>query len=51
MLGRDPQAARFPKDVAELLARATHRRRVDNRQEFLQMVAQHPIEEMLVAIL
>jgi hypothetical protein len=47
----DPQSACLSEDVAELLARPPDRRRVDNGQEFLEVVAQNPVEEMLVAIL
>ena len=49
--GGDPQAPRSPHDVAEGLAGAADRRRVDNRQEFFEVLDQDPIEERLVAVL
>ena len=48
---RDPHAARPAQDVAELLAGAPDRRRVDDRQELLQVFGQHPVEQGLVPIL
>ena len=51
-IGRgDPDAARPPHDVAELLARPPDRRRVDDRQELLEVLGQHPVEERGVAVL
>ncbi len=51
VLGRDPRAARAPDDVAELLAGTADRRRVDDRQELLEVLGEHPIEQGRVAIL
>ena len=51
VLGRDPEAARAPEDLAVLLARQPHRGRVDDRQELLEVVAEHPVEQVLVAVL
>src|SRR6185436_2868562 len=51
VLGRDPEAACAPEDVAVLLAGVADRGRVDDRQELLDVVEQHPIEEVLVAVL
>ena len=48
---RDPEPARPPEDVTELLARAAHRRRVHDREELLEVVAEHAIEEVLVPVL
>ena len=48
---RDPEPPRPAEDVAELLAGSPHRRRVDDGQELLQVLAQHVMEEMLVAVL
>ena len=39
---RDPRAARPPDDVAELLARPPDRRRVDDRQELLEVLGERP---------
>ena len=51
VIGRDPDAARTPEDVAELLARETDRRRVDDRQELLEVLDEEPVEQGLVAVL
>ena len=51
VIGRDPDPARPPEDVAELLAGTPDRRRVDDRQELLEVVGQDPVEERLVAVL
>ena len=51
IVGRDPGPAGPPDDVAELLARAPHRRRVDDRHEFLDVVGQQPVEQRRVAVL
>ena len=48
---RDPYPAWPTEDVAEFLAGATDRRRVDDRQELLQVFGQHPVEQGLVPIL
>ena len=48
---RDPDAAGPPDDVAELLDRAPDGRRVDDRQEFLEVLGEEPVEERGVAIL
>ena len=48
---RDPDAARPPDDVAELLARPPDRRRVDDRQELLEVLGEEPVEQRRVAIL
>ena len=47
----DPQAAGPPDDVAELLARPADRRRVDDRQELLEVLGEQPVEERRVAVL
>ena len=47
----DPDAAGPAPQVAELLARATHGRRVDHRQQLLEVVQQDLVEERLVAVL
>ena len=51
VIGSDPDAARAPDDVAELLARETDGRRVDDRQELLEVLEEEPVEERLVAVL
>ena len=51
VVGRDPDAARTPQDVAELLAGAADGRRVDDRQELLEVLGQDAVEERLVAVL
>ena len=48
---RDPRAARPPDDVAEFLARPPDRRRVDDRQELLEVVGEESIEQRRVAVL
>ena len=48
---RDPRAARPPDDVAELLARPPDGRRVDDRQELLEVLGEHPVEQRRVAVL
>ena len=50
-VGRDPEAARPAEDVAVLLARPADGRRVDDRQELLEVLDQHPVEQRLVAVL
>ena len=47
----DPRPARAPDDVAELLARPADRRRVDDGQELLEVLAEQSIEERRVAVL
>ena len=49
--GRDPGAAGPPDDVAELLARPPDRRRVDDRQELLEVLGEEPVEQGRVAVL
>ena len=44
-------AARPPDDVAELLARPPDGRRVDDRQELLEVLGEEPVEQRRVAIL
>ena len=44
-------AARPPDDVAELLAGAPDRRRVDDRQELLEVLGEEAVEERRVAVL
>ena len=51
MLRRDPEPPRPTEDVAELLAGAAHRRGVDDGEKFLQVLAQHVMEQVLVAVL
>ena len=51
VVGRDPDAARAPEDVAELLAGLAHGGRVDHRHELLEVVGQEPVEERRVAVL
>ena len=51
VLGGDPQSARPPQDVAEPLAGLAHRGRVDDRGQLLEVVAQQPVEQRLVAVL
>ena len=48
---RDPRPARAPDDVAELLARPPDGRRVDDRQELLEVLAEESIEQGRVAVL
>ena len=48
---RDPDAAGPPDDVAELLAGAPDRRRVDDRQELLEVLREQPVEQRRVAVL
>ncbi len=47
----DPDAARTPDDVAELLAGKADGRRVDDRQELLEVLDEEPVEQGLVAVL
>ena len=49
--GRDPEAPRPPEDVAELLAGPPDDRRVDDRQELLDVVHEDAVEQVLVAVL
>ena len=48
---RDPRPAGPPDDVAELLARAADRRRVDDREELLEVLGEEPVEQRRVAVL
>ena len=48
---RDEQPARPAIDVAELLARQSHDRRVDHRCHLLDVVEEQPVEEDLVRVL
>ena len=48
---RDPDAARPPEDMAVELAGPAHGRRVDDRQQFHEVLDQHAVEEGLVAVL
>ena len=48
---RDPDAARPPEDVAVQLAGPAHGRRVDDGQQFHEVLDQHAVEERLVAVL
>ncbi len=50
VVGADEDAARALKDVPELLARETDRRRVDDRGHLVRIVHQDPEEQRLVAI-
>ncbi len=43
--------ARAPQDVAELLAGEADGRRVDDRQELLEVLGQHAVEERRIPIL
>ena len=47
----DPRPARPADDVAELLARPADRRRVDDRQELLEVLGDDAVEQRRVAIL
>jgi hypothetical protein len=51
IVGRDPDASRAAKDVAELLAREAYGRRVDDRKVFLEILDEESVEERLIAIL
>ena len=51
VLGGDPQAARTPEDPAVLLAGLAHGGRVDDGKELLEVVPEHLVEEVLVAVL
>jgi hypothetical protein len=48
---RDPDATRPPEDMAVLLAGPAHGRRVDDGQQFHQVLDQKAVEERLVAVL
>ena len=48
---RDPGAAGPPDDVAELLAGAADGRRVDDRQELVEVLGEQPVEQRRVAVL
>ena len=48
---RDPRPAGPPDDVAELLARPPDGRRVDDRQELVEVLGQQPVEQRRVAVL
>jgi hypothetical protein len=50
MLGGDPEPARAPEDPTVFLARSTDRR-CDDGQELLEVVGEHAIEKVLVAVL
>ena len=47
----DPDPTRTPDDVTELLAGKTDGRRVDDREEFLEVLDEEPVEQGLVAVL
>jgi hypothetical protein len=49
-VGRDPQTPALLKHVAEALRGQADGRRVDNRHELFEMLAEHTIEENLVTI-
>ena len=49
--GGDPDAPGPPDDVAELLARPADGRRVDDRQELLEVLREQPVEQRRVAVL
>ncbi|CAM5616329.1 hypothetical protein SVIOM74S_07327 [Streptomyces violarus] len=51
VLPRQEQPARPPVDLAETLAGLTHRRRVDDGQQFLQVLGHQTVEEHLVGVL
>ena len=48
---RDPDAARTAPQVAEVLARTADGGRVDDREQLLEVVQQHAVEEGLVAVM
>ena len=48
---RDPDTPRSPEDVAEVLTGTADGRRVDDGQEFFEVLRQDPVEERLVPIL
>ena len=51
VVGRDPDAARAAVEVAELLAGTPHGGRVDDREQLLEVVPEHAVEQGLVAVL
>lgn len=51
VVGGYPDPAGAPDDVAELLARPAHGRRVHDRQELLEVLGKHAVEERRVAVL
>ena len=51
VVGRDPRPAGASEDVAELLAGAPDRGRVDDRQELVEVLGQEPVEQGGVAVL
>ncbi len=51
VIGRNPDAARMPQNVTELLAGAPDGRRVDDRQQFGEVFDEQAIEERLIAVL
>jgi len=51
MFGANPDAASPAVDMAVALTGQSDRRRINDRQTFLEMVEQHAIEERFVAIL
>jgi hypothetical protein len=51
MVGGDPQPPRAAEDVAELLAGSSDGRGIDDGKELLDVIDEHAVEEMLIAIL
>ena len=49
--GRDPETSWIADDMAVELAGLADRRGVDDRQEFAEVLDQHPVEECFVAVL
>jgi hypothetical protein len=47
----EEEAARLAPDLREALASLTHRRRIDNRQKFFNVVLNEGIEQRLIAVL
>ena len=47
----DEEAARLAPDLGEALAALAHRRRVDNGQQFLDVVRDERVEQRLVVVL
>ena len=51
MLGRYENSASAPVDLAKPPGRLANGRRIDDGQKFLEMITEHTIEQLFVAVL